>query len=397
MPNAKNLTRMLLLPEVNLESSRKAGKAHTIIDATKESKFEVCPKCAKKSFTIYDRRKVNIKDSPIRGVSVKLEIIKRRFYCKTCKKPFTEPIPGVGKNHRTTQRYRREVLWAAEHFTSLKDVRKAYRCSSAFLYKIVYEQLHLRVARDINYPWPTSIGIDEHFFKRTKDKKRVREFVTVFTDHKGKRLREMAHGKTAVELIAQVGHIEGRENVKTVTLDLSDSYKSFVKGFFPNADMIADKFHVLRLLTPAINRRRKEITGDDRKNPIRKLLLRNGKDLEYFEKKSLYLWLDAHVELKEIYHYKEALHGLYRVKGLRRAEKAYTGLTDRMASSKLKEIKTLRKTMMKWRKEFLNYFKYKLTNARTEGFNNVAKLVQKRAYGYKNFENYRVRTLNACA
>jgi transposase len=54
---------------------------------------------------------------------------------------------------------------------------------------------------------------------------------------------------------------------------MSDSYRSFVKEFFPNAEMIADKFHVLRLLTPAINKRRVQITGDKRKLPLRWLLL----------------------------------------------------------------------------------------------------------------------------
>lgn len=285
MPSSKSLIRFVLLPEVNYLSCRKMGKAHTVIEGEKDTQSEVCPKCATLCMTIYDRREVKLKDSPIRGSSVKLKIRKRRFYCKTCKKPFTEPVAGVGKGHRTTQRYRKSVLWAAENFSNLKAVRKAYRCSSAFLYKILYEQLELRVSKNINYPWPKSIGMDEHFFRRTRDKKRVREFATVFTDHNNKRLRELVHGKTAAELIAGVSHVEGRENVEKVTLDLCDPYKSFVKDFFPNAQMIADKFHVLRLLTPHINRRRKEITGDDRKNPIRKLLLRNGKDLEYFEKK----------------------------------------------------------------------------------------------------------------
>ncbi|MBK8202101.1 MAG: transposase [Bdellovibrionales bacterium] len=35
-----------------------------------------------------------------------------------------------------------------------------------------------------------------------------------------------------------------------------------MKDFFPNAITIADKFHVLRLLNPAINKARTEITGD---------------------------------------------------------------------------------------------------------------------------------------
>ena len=68
---------------------------------------------------------------------------------------------------------------------------------------------------------------------------------------------------------------------------------------------------------------------------------------------------------------------------------------DQMAHTKLPEIKTLRRTMLKWSEEILNYFKTKITNARTEGFNNLAKLYQKRAFGYKNFENYRLRLLNA--
>lgn len=62
---------------------------------------------------------------------------------------------------------------------------------------------------------------------------------------------------------------------------------AFYIQHFPNAEMIADKFHVLRLLTPAINRRRREITGDKRTHPIIKLLLRNGHRLEYFEKRAL--------------------------------------------------------------------------------------------------------------
>ena len=46
-------------------------------------------------------------------------------------------------------------------------------------------------------------------------------------------------------------------------------------------------------------------------------------------------------------------------------------------------------------KDGVNYFKNRITNARTEGFNNVAKLLQKRAFGYRNFGNYRLRLLYA--
>jgi transposase len=105
------------------------------------------------------------------------------------------------------------------------------------------------------------------------------------------------------------------------------------------------------LANPLINKARTEITGDQRSNPVRTLLLRNRHKLKYFEKSALDKWLDHHPKLKEIYWYKEALYKLYRTKGVRRASRALINLTDQMALSQLPEIKKLRKTLMKWRKE----------------------------------------------
>ena len=59
------------------------------------------------------------------------------------------------------------------------------------------------------------------------------------------------------------------ENVTNVVIDLTDGYKKFAQSFFYNANIVADKFHVLRLINPALNKYRKEVTGDKRKNPIR--------------------------------------------------------------------------------------------------------------------------------
>ena len=394
MPQDPQLPQILLLPEVKVLRWRgdRYGALHLWLE--KRSDFEVCPKCAGKSEAVYDHRWVHVHDQPIRDKDVWMHVHKRRFYCKNCRKPFTEPVPGIRKGKRTTERYRRGLLWACENFSDLKRVRKRYRCSSWLVYQTLREHLSLRLRRHVNYPWPATIGIDEHFFSRSKG---YREFATVLVDYNNKRVRELVLGRSGAELKASLEHIPGRENVRHVALDLSDSYKSFVRDFFPNAQLIADKFHVLRLLNPTLNRRRKEITGDKRTNPIRKLLLRNGNRLEYFERRALYDWLEKYPELREIYHFKEAMHGLYRTRGFHQAARALTKLTDRMALSKIPEIKTLRRTFMKWRNEILNYFKTGITNARTEGFNNVAKLVQKRAYGVKSFEMYRLRYLNACA
>ena len=393
MPSAENVARFLALPELKVTAFKKKSIGHFVVQARKKNDFEVCPKCATASSVIYDHRIVALKDAPLRGNGITLSVKKRRFFCKPCKKPFTEPVAGVRKGQRSTQRYRKAVLWACENYSDLTKVRRAMRCSSGFIYQTLYEQLERRLGQKLNYPWPSTIGIDEHFFTRRRGRA---EFATVFTDFGNKRIRELAFGKVKGELLAQICDIEGRENVRNAVIDMSDGYRSLIREHFPNARIIADKFHVLRLVTPAINKRRVAIAGDKRTSPIKRLLLRGRHKLLYYERDALDRWLVEHPELREVYYAKEALASFYRIKGLRRAERALIRLTDALARSALPELKRLRRTLVAWRKEILAYFETRLTNARTEGFNNVAKLVQKRAYGYRSFRNYRLRLLHAC-
>ena len=86
----------------------------------------------------------------------------------------------------------------------------------------------------------------------------------------------------------------------------------------------------------------------------------------------------------------------YRIRGHKRAERALTAITDDLANETLDELKTFRRTLMLWRTEILNYFKTRVTNARCEGYNNKAKVIKKKAYGFRSFKNYRLRILTTC-
>jgi transposase len=194
-----------------------------------------------------------------------------------------------------------------------------------------------------------------------------------------------------------LSHIQGQQNVKHVVLDLCDPFKNFARSHFPNAKIIADKFHVLRLLTPSLIKKRFEITGTRADFKARRLLTCSSQKLEYWQRKTIWDYLERFPDLQELYRWKERLHKFYRTKGYFRAYQAFKNMCDEMAFSLLPEIKTLRRTLLKWQEEILNYFLTGITNGRTEGFNNLAKLVQRRAFGYKSFRNYRLRLLTTCA
>ncbi len=99
--------------------------------------------------------------------------------------------------------------------------------------------------------------------------------------------------------------------------------------------------------------------------------------------------------IQSLAHENEALHTVYRCRGLGKARRSLNALIKWLETKKLKPLQRLRNTLKKWSEEILRYFSTRITNARTEAFNNNSKLVQKRAYGFKSFANYRLKVLNA--
>lgn len=390
---ASSLTRILLLPELKILKHEGLNR----IFCEKVSEFEVCHRCAVKSEAIYDHRWIQIKDAPIRGRVVPiLLILKRRFWCKPCKKPFTEPVRGILPGRRTTQRFRIAVFEACKRYRNLSQVRRDFKVSSDFVYKIFYEQLELKRRMNNQYPWPIALGFDEHGIGKNKQTGRT-QFVTMVVNQSRGSLMEVVKGKSIDELIDGLRHIPGRENVRFVTMDMCDPYRGFVKLFFPQAHIIADKFHVLRLLTAAIMRERKAIVGSNANRRARKLLLVSSKKLDYFDALTIRRYLENYPKLKELYEFKESLHEIYRIKHPRAAGRALDALILLSQCSVTPEIKTLGKTLLKWKAEVLNYFHTRITNARVESFNNTASMVRRCAYGYRSLNNYRLRVLNACS
>lgn len=123
-------TQTLQLPELKIIKCRRTGKLDSEFELEKTSPFEVCPKCATRSWTIYDHVWVRIKDAPIRDRHIFLKIKKRRFYCKRCKKPFTEPVAGIRKGFRTTERFRKHIMWCSDNFSNLSQVQRQLDISS---------------------------------------------------------------------------------------------------------------------------------------------------------------------------------------------------------------------------------------------------------------------------
>ena len=60
------------------------------------------------------------------------------------------------------------------------------------------------------------------------------------------------------------------------------------------------------------------------------------------------------------------------------------------------EMQKIGVTIRKWLSPIIRMWRYSKNNGITEGFHRKMKLIQRRAYGYRNFENYRLRVLVEC-
>ena len=366
MPHSK-LTQFLTLPKLQLVDFLNSDRKRKVIFVCEtNSTSDWCPHCGLETDWVHDKRVVKILDSPHGNRLKVLKIKKKRWRCRGCKKVFTEEIPGIRKRARITERMQRHLLYICDKYANMKGVRENTKLGSKTIYKRHYDQLELEWRKRKDDPWPKTIGIDEHSFQRSKQYGHM-EFATIIVDYKNKRVKELIPGRTSGQLQQALAYIPGRERVKNVVCDLSKPYKSFAKDFFPNAKVIADHFHVVRLLNPAINKARKDITGDKRNLRVRKLLLMNSKKLDYWTRSELQKWLKKHPKLEQLYYAKETLHKLYRCKGFGWARKVMTKLLDTLALSKYKELQRLRRTLREWQEEILNYFENRITNARTEG------------------------------
>lgn len=93
---------------------------------------------------------------------------------------------------------------------------------------------------------------------------------------------------------------------------------------------------------------------------------------------------------------KEAIRDLYQQVDEHAARKHVTKIITICAKrSSPPELQSLARTITQWQEEILAYINHHYSNGITEGMNNHIKKIKRNGYGYRNFNNYRLRILLA--
>jgi len=184
--------------------------------------------------------------------------------------------------------------------------------------------------------------------------------------------------------------------------DMWDAYHEAAKAKLPNACLVVDRFHVMKNLNDALGKARRTIQNqaDETTKTLLKgcrwWLVKNRENLDEEDRASLEQALAASPELKACYQLKEDFRNWFNQQVDRQsAEKDLLAWMQRVEASGFRALKSFVKTLQNWKEAILNYFDGRHSNGFAEGVNLKIRMLHRRAFGYRNFEQFRLHILVA--
>ncbi|HEN4796307.1 TPA: ISL3 family transposase [Legionella pneumophila] len=319
-----------------------------------------------------------------------------KLYCHDCGRYGNQQFPGINKHQRATWRAQAAVFHEHSRGVSQKDLSERYKKGKATIerwYQRHYEEQNREL---LNRPCPIVLGIDEHFFSKKEG------FATTFCDLRKHKVFDVVRGRREKELKEYLQQLPGKERVKVICMDLSSTYRSLVKKYFPNAMIVADRFHVIRLIQHQCMMTCRELSSEIKNNRGILALLRTRPDNLSDEKKvKRDTFFTENPAIESIYQFQQQLHSLLMKRALtqhecRKVIPTFLDMLSELKQSGFKALASLGRTLCAWKDEVARMWRFSKSNGITEGFHRKMKLIQRRAYGFRNFENYRVRVRVLC-
>lgn len=367
-----------------------------IIEANYKRKVR-CVHCNSKKLRKKSKYLRRIKHVTIGLRNTEIHIEAHKFYCNNCGKYFNQRFPGILKYQRATDKLKELVFHQHTKGVSQKDIACDFSIGKAtverwYNYRYMHHDKFL-----LNRTCPKVLGIDEHSFSRKHG------FATTFCDLAKHKVFDVVKGRSAYDLKEYLQQLPGKDKVLVVCIDLSKPYRNIIKQYFPNAKIVADRFHVIRLLNYFVMKTYQSIDpGIKYQRGILNALRTNPNNLNHNQAIKLDAYFNIQPAIAAIYHFKQLIYRILmnkhrKLKQCKRLLPLFLSFIKKLKNSRFEYLVTFGKTLYYWREEIVRMWRFTKNNGITEGFHRKMKLIQRRAYGFKNFDNYRMRVRVLCS
>ena len=249
----------------------------------------------------------------------------------------------------------------------------------------------------------------------TIDEKQIgKKMYTIMTNSKTGKIAFLAQTMKPEELKQAVENYlsEKTGEVKSVSCDMSPSYKKFCKEVFPNTQLVIDKFHVIKHLMDALQQVRKQLKTQSLNSEKTLVTATTNTDqekvwtnIELLERSRYILFKmeddwedDEHEIMAHLFHHYPVLktaydltqqlrnwyHGRNIGKSINILERELYNWCDEVNKSKIAAFRAVRKMIEKHQDDIINYFKEGQTNAKAENMNGKIQRFLANNFGIKD-------------
>jgi transposase len=245
---------------------------------------------------------------------------------------------------------------------------------------------------------PIQIGVDEIAYEKGH------HYLTIVRDALLNKVIwiGMDRKESTLDAFFQELGIDKSKKISTVVMDMWDPYIASVKVHCPDAEIVFDKFHIIKAVNNALDDvRKKEFAKADeeqRKDMKKKrfVILRRRKNLSSNQIETLDEMMSYNDNLYRAYLMKEHIADIFDEDDYNESVKRLERWKKNVIDTGLKPFISCMKMISKYEYGVRNYFKNKLTNAGSEGINTKINIIKRRAYGYADLDYFKLKIFQAC-
>ena len=386
---------LLALPGLRVTAIEKTCQRITV-HAQVEVEPTPCPVCGEPTARInqYDTRKVQ--DLSISGKEVWLALRLPQLVCPTCPRYFTLSPGWVMPGKSYTRRQAKWIfeLCAKQPFTEVAAlVNLSHKTVERLYYALAEEQIDL----PRRYAQVRKLGIDEIAHRKGKG-----DYVCVLTDlERGIQLDVLPDRKkeTLLAHFQALGPDFCRQ-IEVVAFDMWRPYHDVAQQCFPKAELVVDRFHVVKALNAVLDKMRKGLRRQFKDEAsfkgIKWTLFKRAEQCSTAEQAKLQAAFSQSWELSEVYALRRTFHALFDLANdptwLEAELSAWIAHAQQLSNRHLNKFLG---TLQRWLSPIVAYASARITNAVTEGLNNYLRYFKRISFGLPKFEHMRVRILMA--
>ena len=385
MLNQNYTTKLLNLEDVIITGVENiSDQLHISIELPRRK--HICPCCGAKTDRVHDYRMQSIKDVPL-ARNTFLHLRKRRYRCN-CGKRFFEKNTFLPRYYRVTSRLIAEIMFAFKKTVSAKEIGCRYNVSSVTAMR--YFNLFNKKLTEL----PEVISLDEF-----KGNSGGQKYNSIIVDPENKVVLDILPNRFESDLVKYFSQFSNKTEVKFFVCDMNPHFRQVAKICFPQATIVADKYHVIRQVYWAMEKVRK---NEQNKLPKRhriyfkkskSLLMKRTEKLTPDEMDRLALMFEIAPRLADAYRLKNDFLSVIRSKSSTEGKQRLVDWLYSVEIMDLPEFDDCTKAYHNWFQEINNAMDVSWTNGYIEGCNNKTKVLKRVSYGMRNFNNFRKRIL----